>query len=228
MRKFFKSGTSTWSKVSEIIVTVLLILTAAFTAYVMINTARGNVVSIFGRYILNVVTGSMEPTIATGEYIIVVKTDPSTLQVNDIISFYSDSNETKDLLITHRIIEIKEDGSFVTKGDANNIEDEVTAKPDRVLGKYDGKARFFGMIGSFTDRRKLLLTLVIIPVFIMSIFEVRSLGRTWKKLKKEDKDVELDHIEEIKRKAVEDYLKEKNKEEQKEEQKDENKDEQEE
>lgn len=209
MRKFFKSGTSTWSKVSEIIVTVLLILTAAFTAYVMINTARGNVVSIFGRYVLNVVTGSMEPTIATGEYIIVAKTDPSSLQVNDIIAFYSDSDETKDLLITHRIVEIKEDGSFVTKGDANNIEDEVTAKPDRVLGKYVRKARFFGMIGSFADRKKLLFTLVIIPVFIMSIFEVRSLGRTWKKLKKEDKDVELDHIEELKRKAVEEYLKEK-------------------
>ena len=209
MRKFFKSGTSTWSNVSEIIVTVLLILTAAFTAYVMINTARGNVVSIFGRYVLNVVTGSMEPTIATGEYIIVAKTDPSSLQVNDIIAFYSDSDETKDLLITHRIVEIKEDGSFVTKGDANNIEDEVTAKPDRVLGKYVRKARFFGMIGSFADRKKLLFTLVIIPVFIMSIFEVRSLGRTWKKLKKEDKDVELDHIEELKRKAVEEYLKEK-------------------
>lgn len=209
MRKFFKSGTSTWSKVSEIIVTVLLILTAAFTAYVMINTARGNVVSIFGRYVLNVVTGSMEPTIATGEYIIVAKTDPSSLQVNDIIAFYSDSDETKDLLITHRIVEIKEDGSFVTKGDANNIEDEVTAKPDRVLGKYVRKARFFGMIGSFADRKKLLFTLVIIPVFIMSIFEVRSLGRTWKELKKEDKDVELNHIEELKRKAVEEYLKEK-------------------
>lgn len=209
MRRFFKSGVSTWSKVSEIIVTVLLIITAAFTAYVMINTARGNVVSIFGRYVLNVVTGSMEPTIATGEYIIVAKTDPSSLQVNDIIAFYSDSDETKDLLITHRIVEIKEDGSFVTKGDANNIEDEVTAKPDRVLGKYVRKARFFGMIGSFADRKKLLFTLVIIPVFIMSIFEVRSLGRTWKELKKEDKDVELDHIEELKRKAVEEYLKEK-------------------
>ena len=206
MRRFFKSGVSTWSKVSEAIVTVLLVLTIVFTAYVMITTARGGVVSIFGRYVLNVVTGSMEPTIATGEYILVTKTDPSLLQVNDIITFYSDSYETRDLLITHRIIRINDDGTFVTKGDANNVEDEVTAKPSRVLGKYTGKARFFGMIGSFTDRRKLLLMLVIIPVFVMSIFEVKSLGRTWKKLRKED---EVDKIEEIKRKAVEEYLRKK-------------------
>jgi signal peptidase I len=185
----------------------------------MINTARGRAVSIFGNYTLKVVTGSMEPTIMTGDFIIVHKASPEQLQVNDIITFYSDSPETKDLLITHRIIGIKDDGTFITKGDANNIEDQVSARPERVLGKYVRKARYLGIVSSFADMRKLILLLVIVPMFVISIFEVKSLAAVWKKVRQEsgaeltEEQIRQQEIERIKKLAVEEYMnKEKEKE----------------
>lgn len=219
VRRINKDGISSFKRAMEIISTVLLITAMIFTAYVMINAVRGKAVSVFGNYALRVVTGSMEPTIMTGEFIIVHKADAGELQVNDIITFYSDSPETKDLLITHRIVGIEANGTYITKGDANNIEDEVAARPERVLGKYVRKSRFLGIVSSFADTRKLILILVIIPLFAMSIFEVKSLAKTWKKIKAQsdpgltEEQIRQQEIEKIRRKAIEEYKnKEKDKE----------------
>ncbi|MBR1423242.1 MAG: S24/S26 family peptidase, partial [Ruminococcus sp.] len=58
---------------------VILIAAVIFTAYVMINAARGKAVSVFGNYVLRVMTGSMEPSIHVDDYIIVRKTEVSKL-----------------------------------------------------------------------------------------------------------------------------------------------------
>ena len=216
IRRVNKDGVSNVKRALEIISSLLLVAAVIFTAYVMINTARGHAVSIFGNYTLKVVTGSMEPTIMPGEFIGVHKVQPSELEVNDIITFYSDDPETKDLLITHRIIGIKEDGTYITKGDANNIEDHVAARPERVLGKYVRKARYLGLISSFADARKLILLLVIIPMFVISIFEVKSLAAVWKKVRQDagseltEEQIRQQEIERIKKLAVEEYMKKEN------------------
>lgn len=216
IRRINKDGVSSFKRALEILSSLLLVAAVIFTAYVMINTARGHAVSIFGNYTLKVVTGSMEPTIMTGDFIIVHKAQPSELGVNDIITFYSDDPETKDLLITHRIIGIKEDGTYITKGDANNIEDHVAARPERVLGKYVRKARYLGLISSFADTRKLILLLVIIPMLVISIFEVKSLAAVWKKVRQNagseltEEQIRQQEIDRIKKLAVEEYMKKEN------------------
>ena len=194
---------------------ILMVVVLIFTANVMIMNVRGKAVSVFGYSILKVVTGSMEPTIMTGEYIIVKDADPNTLKEGDIITFYAKIPQIRGLLCTHRIVGFNEDGSIMTKGDANNVEDDIAVQKDEVLGKYVCKARFFSMIGSFADKKKLLLVVVIIPILAISFYEMRTLGKLWKSLREDDeetpeKDKKEAEIDRIKKEAIEEYIKQRN------------------
>ena len=183
------------SKVINIILTVILVLSAVFCAYVMINTARGKPVNLFGRSVLQVVTGSMEPSIHVDDYIIVKSVDTNELKEGDIIAFYSELEEIKGKLVTHRIAKVNEDGSFVTRGDANPVDDSLTVQPDQVLGKYTGKTRFFiwlhSLPSSFGDdigsTKKWALLAVMIAVAIGAVYELRSVVSIGKELSKDKK-----------------------------------------
>ena len=186
------------NKAVSVILTVLIFILAVFTAYVMICTARNKAVSVFGKSVLRVITGSMEPSIHTGDYILVEKTDTSQLKEDDIIAFYSEQSDIYGMLVTHRITEIKDDGSFVTKGDANEVEDSITVRPDQVVGKYTGKARFFIWVsnfgsknnGVFADRRNILLICVIIPIGLVAVYELRTLAKLGIEMKRSETDYE--------------------------------------
>ena len=79
-------------------------------------------------------TDSMEPKVHVGTLIIENKVSFDSLQVGDIIT-YTRPNE-KNIKVTHRIIDINEDGTLVVKGDNPDHSqiDEVNAN------NYVGKA----------------------------------------------------------------------------------------
>ncbi|WP_242940805.1 signal peptidase I [Ruminococcus albus] len=190
-------------RAANIITSIILIAAIIFTAYVMICAARHKAVDVFGKSVLKVVTGSMEPSINVGDYIVVEKTDSRALHKGDIISFYTEQSDIYGMLVTHRIVDIKEDGTIVTKGDANSIEDSVAVKPNRIVGKYTGKARFFIWVNSFASPRKLLMILVIIPVFAVFIYELKSLAKLSKKVSEAEKVSFEDRRQELIREAIE-------------------------
>jgi signal peptidase I len=81
--------------------------------------------------VLRVASGSMEPTLPTKSLINV--DDEAGYTVGDIITFYADDGD----LTTHRLVEVADDGSLITKGDANPTPD-VWDKPvfeEDVVGK---------------------------------------------------------------------------------------------
>ena len=82
--------------------------------------------NLFGYTLLEVVTGSMSGTIEIGDGVIVKVT--SEIKEDDIIVYKKEEN-----LITHRLIEMEEN-RLITKGDANNIQDDPITK-DMVIGK---------------------------------------------------------------------------------------------
>ncbi|WP_242940180.1 signal peptidase I [Ruminococcus albus] len=190
-------------RAANIITSIILIAAIIFTAYVMICAARHKAVDVFGKSVLKVVTGSMEPSINVGEYIVVEKTDTRSLHKGDIISFYSEQTDIYGMLVTHRIVDIQEDGTFITKGDANTIEDSVAVKPGRIVGKYTGKARFFIWVNSFASPKKLLMILVIIPVFAVFIYELKSLAKLGKKVSEAEKVSYEDRRQELIIEAIE-------------------------
>ena len=76
--------------------------------------------------IYNVKTGSMENKIHVGDYILIFKMDD--YHIGDVVTFRQDGG-----YITHRIIK-KIDDKVITKGDANNMEDEEISSSN-IVGK---------------------------------------------------------------------------------------------
>lgn len=100
----------------------------------------GKVPSIFGYSVINIVSGSMEDTISEDSYILIKQADPEDIKRGDIICFYSRDPAIYGALNTHRVVEdpITADGKteFVTKGDANPVNDKVTVRGEDLVGIY--------------------------------------------------------------------------------------------
>ena len=175
------------NRISNIIVIVITAIALAFVIYVMACSAQGKAVKVFGKSVLKVVTGSMEPSIHVGDYIVVEKTDTDALSEGDIISFYSEQSDIRGLLVTHRIVGKNDDGSYITKGDANPVSDTVSVPQDKIVGKYTGKARFFIWVNSFMDVKKLLLLLVVIPMLFISMYEAKTVVKIGREAAEKEK-----------------------------------------
>ena len=171
-------------------VAVLSFLTV-LVVYVMISRMHGKVAQVFGASVLKVITGSMEPSIHQGDYILVKKTDTDKLKVDDIICFYSEDSTIYGMPNTHRIVGTDSEGNFVTKGDANNYADSVTVSPEKVIGKYDGKVRILRWINSLASVKKIIFLLVIITVTATAVYEVKTITKITKECKEEkEKEIE--------------------------------------
>ena len=84
-----------------------------------------------GYQVYNVISGSMEPEIPVGSVIYVKSTEPETVVEGDIIAF-----ESEDSVITHRVVMNKTvEGTFTTKGDANEKEDMNDVPYSALIGK---------------------------------------------------------------------------------------------
>lgn len=70
----------------------------------------------FGIGAATVLSGSMEPELSVGDFLIVVERDE--YEVGDVIVYQNGRSA-----ITHRIVEINGD-EIITRGDANNVDDE--------------------------------------------------------------------------------------------------------
>ena len=173
------------ARIADWIIAAVTLVMLAFLIYVMVSAAHGKAVNVFGRSVLRVETPSMEPTLHPGDYIIIRKTDPDTLEQGDVISFYSEQSDIYDLLVTHRIAAVNADGTFISRGDANPVDDSVPVRPERIAGKFTGKARFLIWVNSFVDMRKLLLLVVMIVILRIAVYEVKSVVKIGKKAAEE-------------------------------------------
>lgn len=95
-----------------------------------------------------ILTDSMEDSIPAKSYIQIRKVDPSEIQVGDVITFYSDDPILRGCLNTHRVVEIAEDGAtFITKGDANFVNDVYPVRAESVVGVYEKKLVLLSSVG---------------------------------------------------------------------------------
>ena len=79
-------------------------------------------------------SGSMEPSVRTGELVFLREVSADRLRVGDVITFEKPGDP--DTLVTHRVVGIEEGdggGSLVTRGDANPVPDSWRL---RQTGKY--------------------------------------------------------------------------------------------
>lgn len=113
--------------------------------------------NIFGYTYFKVQTGSMREAIKEQDVVIVKIND--TYKVGDIIT-YKENNS----YITHRIVYI-DDKKIITKGDANNKEDQPI-KLEQVVGKVVVVAKELGIIlRVITDKNTIILLFMFILLF---------------------------------------------------------------
>ena len=106
------------------IIVVIIILSLYYL--IQIKVLNKGYANIFGYTFFEVATGSMSDTIEIGDIVIVQLT--KEVNEGEIIVYQKDNN-----FITHRLIQ-KEDEELITKGDANNTQDEPITL-DNVIGK---------------------------------------------------------------------------------------------
>ena len=86
--------------------------------------------ALLGYEIYNVTSGSMEPTLPVGSVIYVKPVEPETVQSGYIIAYDVDG-----VVVTHRVVENRiVEGEFVTKGDANEMEDFSNTRYGDLIG----------------------------------------------------------------------------------------------
>lgn len=167
-----KGKTSTFRRIVGVVGYVLILLIIALLIFVVGSNVAGRTVFIFGRTPAWVMTPSMEPTIPARSYILVKKVEASEVNVGDVIVFSSDDPDLKGALNTHRVIEIRGDhAEFVTKGDANSVNDAYTAKAEKILGVYEKNLPTLTAVGRFLfSRIGIIIALTVILAIVMVIY----------------------------------------------------------
>lgn len=172
-------------KVITKVINTILVLVILFASGVMvlsgINARSGKATTILGYGFMAVQTGSMTPVYPTGSVIIIKKANPSELKINDVITFYSSNPNLNGMIVTHRIMDITNDGdgtySFTTKGDANSINDEYKAESERIIGKVIAKSTFMEKLINIRQNPAVFLVVVLIPLTVIIALEMFSFSK---------------------------------------------------
>jgi len=100
-------------------------------------TENGIIISVPNAIIVNYSdTNSMDPLLDQEANGIEIPVDENTeLQIGDIVSYEANWNET---LVSHRIIDIQEDGTYILKGDNNTLQDPESVTRDQIKYKLIG------------------------------------------------------------------------------------------
>ena len=152
---------------------ILFYLLLAIFAFVIINIViarkEGNIPNIGGYKFMNVLTGSMDPTIKEGSLIIVKEVNEQSIKVGDIITYnFDDSNN----ITTHRVVDViqgEEGKEFVTRGDANNTNDPNSVKYNNVEGVVKTSIPKIGKAFQFMGENLIIVMISVIVVIILMI-----------------------------------------------------------
>lgn len=159
-----------WSVLSS----VILAVTVIFAVFVLVQVRTNGYVSIAGKSLFRVVTGSMEPTVPTGALLIAEQTDIGRVEPGDIICFHSVEADTRGWIITHRVVDrLDEDGQIrlQTKGDANSVVDINYVTADNLVGRviwYTGRDNLFSQIISFLTGGTGFMALILFPCLLIA------------------------------------------------------------
>ena len=172
-------------KVISTLINTVLVLVIILAAGVMvltgINAKSGKATTILGYGLMAVQTGSMTPEYPIGSVIIIKETAPEKLKEKDVITFYSSNPMLGNMIVTHRIMSVNNDGdgtySYVTQGDANSIPDEYAAESEKVIGKVIAKSVLMEKIVSLRQNPATFLLVILLPMCVIIGLEVFNISK---------------------------------------------------
>ena len=197
-----KEKTTIINKIMTIIGTVLCIILIPIliincTLIVKSYTNKGEVPSFGSRFPMIVLTDSMYPEIESGDLIICKQVEVEEVKAGDIICFFDPSGNGTST-VTHRVMEVTKDENgdlaWVTKGDANNVEDKAIVPSSKLVGVYSTRIKGAGNIAMFMQTTQGLIICVICPIILLLAYDVIR-RRMYEKKNQEDTDALLKELE---------------------------------
>lgn len=224
-------------KILNTLVTILIVLILIVSIFVIIvtftaNEDNGGVPNFFGKSPISVLSNSMQ---GDGELnfnkgdLLICDAVPEDARVNakykkgDVVCFGYDVNEDgyQDY-VTHRIIKVNKDGTYITKGDNNDTYDQNSKattvfpniKPDDIVATYHGQK--INGVGDFMDYLRtqngfffvILLPMIIFFLYtaVRVVINAMSYSKEKGMLKAQEAIANADLTDEQKEKAIAEYL----------------------
>ncbi len=144
------------SKINAMLTAIIIFISVVAVGIVYVPRIAG-----YKAY--SIETGSMEPTIHTGSLIFVKKYfNFEDYNAGDVVTF---SDLTHEKNFTHRIVDINtQDKTFVTKGDANNVNDLTPTSYIYAVGKVEISIPYIGYIAEFLRNKFVKIAVMLIYV----------------------------------------------------------------
>ena len=183
---------------------IALILVSVFVLLSVVLTPAGQVPQVLGYSVFRVMTGSMEPEIREDSLLVVQKTPPEDIAPGDIISFFSPDPMLEGAVNTHRVVRIeKENGrtQFITKGDANVIEDTYPTDASALVGRGVFQSYGLGKAVSLLSSPFVFGIIILLPLLVILLMNLYRAVRIAADIaKKEEEEAVRKALEEIKAK----------------------------
>lgn len=185
----------------NILSNVLIGVMGLFIIYMLVTMFTGRKgnepPAILNHSIYIVRSNSMSPTFKTGSLLITKKVDGREIKIDDIITF---RKKNDSLSTTHRVVAIIEEDNvrkFVTRGDANNVDDPIPVAENEVLGKVTVYIPLLGYVFGFIRTKQGIILVIVIPALIIMITQIIQLLRYKKEIKPETPKEELNTGEDM-------------------------------
>ena len=151
-------------KITNIILNILIfifgiVLLISIYNNIQVKLLGNDYSSFFGYSVFEVQTGSMGEAVEPGDWIVVKYS--KNIKLDDIITFKQDGE-----FITHRVIEAYQ-GTYVTKGDANDAKDDPITQ-EQIVGKVVKVLPAFGIFKK-TIFNPYVLVAIIITVYLVTL-----------------------------------------------------------
>ncbi len=209
-------------KILDITANVLIWIFVAFSIIItaLVFTANNNedgVPELFGKSLITIESESMEPTFKKGDLVFMEKLDTNAkneLEAGEIITYWAprfdaDGNRVGEYINTHRIYSIN--GSKIkTLGDNNdNVLDEYEIFKSDIIGKCseDDRVALLGGIIGFLRSSLGFFLCILLPLILFFLYELYKFIALIVSERAKRAPVSAEAEEEIKKRAIEEYLK---------------------
>lgn len=153
-----------------------------FGAWSIVGLVLGTLIAaaaplVIGGHSYTVRSGSMTPTIRTGDIIVAEPIEPLRAQVGSVVTFSDPSDSGR--LLTHRVRAMHLSGrrvDFITQGDANTAPERWTVPVDGRIGRVLYRLPKLGYVLFWTGSPVARIALTSVPAVLLLLL---ILGRLW-------------------------------------------------
>lgn len=203
---------------ANVLIWAFVVFSLIITIFVFsAQNSEDGVPSIFGKSLVTISSDSMTPTYEVGDLVLMTKLsdeEKAALKPGDIITFHAPIDINKDGLIgdinTHRVSRIEGDIIFTYGDKSPEIEDNYHIRTSDIIGicTEDGKVGGIGNVITFLRSSLGFFLCIVLPLILFFLYELYNFVTliVSEKTKKAVAGAANIDEEEIKRRAVEEYL----------------------